>query len=197
MQEAQKNSIVVVGKTPDILSTTLTEARKEFKDGVPDVNHLFSIILGFTGYVMTTALGPNDYENGTGYLDPLCDIVFKNSAGQDLPAGSTITGIQTFTDQGVSGKNRRILIIVVSPGNNLVIHDRRTRVATDTECLIVHSTKRDCEAFRKANRIHTLCATWSNNLVDLILMADLFGFEIDKTNNKVLVPFDVPTPAFQ
>lgn len=111
--------------------------------------------------------------NGTGYYDPLTTAWFKDEAGELIPVNSGVTLWDPET-------NRRIFLIVLEHGNNIVVHDRYLN--GDRGVLTV-SAKVNGQGLLNMN------PCWSEGcLYDLIQCSNMFGFEFDRHANNVYYP---------
>lgn len=124
-------------------------------------------------HVIDTEFEKENRGNGTGYYDPVADAMFVDADGKALPVNSSVYIHDTKT-------NRRLYVIVLMYGNNLVIHDRysmesRTVFVMTSQC--------------SANDLIGMNPAWNDGcLYDLIGLSRLLGFEFDRTTNTVYAP---------
>lgn len=160
-----------LGQVPRLQINGLKDERKlTTTDGILEIAcQLADYTIGsapFTAHKLT---------NGTGYYDPLTTVLFEDNEGNEIEGGCTISGFDTVT-------SRRVLMLVIEPGMNIVIHDRfKTHLR---EQAIVLSSAIPC--MRDAIGMNT---AWSgNNHHDLAMMAKFFGFEYSRSDNYVYLP---------
>lgn len=124
-------------------------------------------------YVSDEQIAAVEIGNGTGYYDPLMSAVFLGDDGQPIPQFSSVAIADRKT-------NRRLYLIVVNKGVNIIVHDRHApRDQND-----VRLVKTGGPATELLNMNKPLSSDSDSSIVRAAI---IFGFELDH-NNRVYVP---------
>jgi hypothetical protein len=117
-----------------------------------------------------------DRTNGTGYFNPLQSAIFVDANGIMVPVNSGIALWDPATD-------RRIFVVVLEPGLNIVVHDKISKNDRHQRATIIATSKVNVQGILGMNPV------WEeSNIHDLLHAARLFGFEFDRHSNSIIVP---------
>jgi len=155
----------------------LKHANAEVKANKLTVEGMFEVAMVIADYQISVSnFAEGDWSNGTGYYDPLCFHVFEDADGDEVEAGSSISVYDVKT-------SRRLYILVVEPGVNLVFHDR---FSTKEGGTIVLSS--DIAQIRTSVGIEE---PWCKDVPhDMAMLAHLLGIEYSRSNNHGYVPWN-------
>jgi hypothetical protein len=172
--------INVTASDNEVVKTVMKAHKKDFGDKITNLNELFLIGLMHADY--NTDKSQIDYTeigNGTGYYDPLTDAVFVDEQGFAIPDNSSVSIYDPKS-------SRRLYVIVLEKGNNIIVHDRYSHDSTlkDQKTILTVTGKGRCQ------NLLNMYPCWSTgSIYDLAQCSNMFGFEFDRFGNDVYVPF--------
>lgn len=183
-------------KHPVVYVKLLTEAhvktamklnRDDKREKITSLNNLFAVALQQTHYELKSdALSDEELNNGTGYYDPLCDAIFLDEDGQPVQSTKTVR----YLDEKTS---RRLYIVVVYPGMNVIIHDRYSFTEDGFGGTLVCTS-----GVNYAKQAIGMEPCWSEDcMYDFVMACRMFGFEYDRRSNEVYMPRERKENAFE
>lgn len=184
--------IGVTQRTKASHDEAIAHYRKEFKT-IDMASTIFEMALAFTDYVLEESV-TEDLTNGGAYFDPLTSAIFYSSlGGAPLETGATIA-MNKVVDGVVI---RRLYVIVVKTGVNIILHDRYSIASGSVaDFLVVKTAQRGSCNFAAGYNLLTSTNVWGNCFADRIRMADIFGLEVKKEDGTVYPPSQRPAPTF-
>lgn len=169
-------SVAVITNTNEMVKELI--ASKNYSGSTPmteSVNDVFAIGLEQADYIAPESMfNMSDFGNGTGYYDPLMTVGFEDESGKPVPNFSSVAIRDPKT-------KRRLYLIVLARGRNIIIHDRFTQNENTRGTTLVAT---GCSGTRLLN----MNPAWSENVHDLMASAAVFGLEFDKRSNSVYIP---------
>ena len=181
MNATNQLNIPVTARALAVVEKTTQDIRTS-KQFIGDLSELFSLASMHADYgVDPLEFAEINASSGTGYYDQLMTTVFHDKDGSVVPNGSSISINDVNT-------KRRLYVIVLHAGVNIILHDRYQ--SNDGQGGVHHTTAIVATG-GPATKLLRMNPVWSiGNRVDLINAAEIFGFEVDRINNKgVYVPF--------
>lgn len=165
--------VVVAAQSDEMVKTNqIGYTSTKMVDKVEDV---FNLALHHATYMAPhTMFDEANFANGTGYYDPLMTVGFVDEEGNPVPKFSSVALVDLKT-------NRRLYLIVLDHGRNIIVHDRFSQTPTSKNTTLVATGD-------AATRLLNLSSCWSENTHDLVQAATIFGLEYDKRSNSVYVP---------
>lgn len=175
-QQSTLTFAVAAYDTPTIVEA-LGNYRKD-KKKFDSLNEMFGIATMLADFkIPESSFVAALIANGTGYYDPMIYATFTYD-GEVIGTGRTISAVDIRT-------NRRLFIVVLKPGVNVVIHDRFPQTSTRT-CLVATTPTQSARAL-----IGMTQSVWEDGVViDMVNAGDFFGFEIDRRNAQVYIPYE-------
>lgn len=145
---------------------------------ISDLNNLFALGLLQANYEFgMDAVEGEVIGNGTGYYDGLAAALFIDEKGEKVTTGKTIR----FLDEK---SLRRLYIVVVCPGMNVIIHDRYSFTEDGFGGTLVCTS--DAPGAREYIGMEP---AWAQGCTyDFVMACRLFGFEYDRSKNEVYMP---------
>ena len=134
---------------------------------ITNLNDLFGTALIHADYeVLRESVERFAIGNGTGYYDPLTRAVFLDEFGESVPDFSSIAIPDVKT-------NRRLYLIVLSKGKNIIVHDHHSAKACSDVCL--------AKTGGPETRLFNMEPTWVTGITaDFFNAANIFGFEVNR-----------------
>lgn len=157
------------------VAAKMKEMRDAGREKITSLNNCFAVGLMQTHYEIDAASVEGvEIGNGTGYYDPLAKAIFINEHGVAIGTGRSVRFLDTKS-------NRRLWIVVVKPGKNIIVHDRFSGAERGTfVCTTDLNNARDIIGMEPA---------WADGCTyDLAMACRLFGFEYDRRVNEVYMP---------
>lgn len=185
MQNENALMITVKTVTDEAVKAKMDQNYAEGKTKIASLNNLFAIGLQQAHYEFEEdALQGENPRNGTGYYDPLDSAIFLDENGQPVQSTKTVR----FLDRETL---RRVYILVIYPGMNLIIHDRY-RGDSDSFALVCTSNVPGARA-----AIGMEPAWAEDTMYDFVNACRMFGFEYDRGRNEVYMPRERKQNAFE
>jgi len=147
------------------------------REKIQSLNNLFETGLIHAHYEFDeAAVSDIDVGNGTGYYDPLAKAFFINEHGVAIGTGRSVRFLDTKS-------NRRLWIVVVQPGKNIIVHDRFS--GGEKGMLVCTSS------LSGARDVIGMAPAWTDGCTyDFVMACRLFGFEYDRSKNEVYMPHE-------
>ncbi|YP_009213053.1 hypothetical protein AVU38_gp204 [Ralstonia phage RSL2] len=171
-------NVVVKTITEEDVVASMRNNRDQGREKITSLNNLFAVGLQQANYEFDmAAVEGEDIGTGMGYYDPLAAAVFLDEQGQKVTAGKTVR----FLDEKT---HRRLYIVVLQPGMNVIIHDRFSFTENGFGGTLVCTT--DATGARDYIGMEP---AWSEGcMYDFVMACRLFGFEYDRSKNEVYMP---------
>uniref|UniRef100_A0AAU7PFE3 Uncharacterized protein n=1 Tax=Burkholderia phage vB_BgluM-SURPRISE13 TaxID=3159457 RepID=A0AAU7PFE3_9VIRU len=180
MKMNKKNVLTINVKTnsDEAVEAKMTSNYEEGRTKIVGLNNLFAVGLIHAHYEFEASdVQDEDIGNGTGYYDPLTSAVFIDEQGVAVSGTKTVR----FLDEK---SYRRLYIIVVHPGMNVIIHDRFSFTEKGFAGTLVCTTGVNC-----ARQAIGMEPAWAEGcLYDFVMACRMFGFEYDRRSNEVYMP---------
>jgi hypothetical protein len=143
-------------------------------DRIDNLNELFNVGRTHADYFVSQEEFEKEARtNGTGYFDPLITAIFHDENGQPVPVNSGISMWDPKT-------NRRLFVVVIDQGNNLIVHDRYA--PGNRDCLVVTSKV-------NGQALLGMEPCWTPKVMfDFVNCCRMFGFEYDRHANTIYFP---------
>lgn len=185
----KKNVLTIRVKTnsDEAVEAKMTSNYDEGRTKIVGLNNLFAVGLIHAHYEFeANDLQGEDIGNGTGYYDPLTTAVFLDEQGVAVSGTKTVR----FLDEK---SYRRLYIIVVHPGMNVIVHDRFSFTEKGFAGTLVCTSGVNC-----ARQAIGMEPAWSEGcLYDFVMACRMFGFEYDRRSNEVYMPRHRVENAFE
>ncbi|BAS05002.1 hypothetical protein [Ralstonia phage RSF1] len=177
LADSNADSILVVRVHDSDVEASMKSNYDQGRDKIAGLNNLFAVGCMHADYEITAKLPTEEVSNSTGYFDPLASATFVCHDGETVVAGKTVR----FLDERT---HRRLYIIVVVPGMNVIIHDRYS--FTENGFAGVLACTSDVSGAREFIGMEPV---WSEGCqYDFVMACRLFGFEYDRSKNEVYMP---------
>ena len=180
-------TIRVKSNSAEAVQAKMSANYEEGRTKITSLNNLFAVGLIHAHYEFEASdLDGEDIGNGTGYYDPLTSAVFLDENGVAVEGTKTVR----FLDEET---HRRLYIVVVHPGMNVIIHDRYSFTENGFGGTLVCTS-----GITYARNAIGMEPAWSEGcMYDFVMACRMFGFEYDRRANEVFMPRGRVQNAFE